>query len=256
MVCLVIPALNEADAIAEVVRSVPCTVVNQIIVVDNGSTDATAQAAKNAGAIVVSQPTRGYGRACRAGMNAALETGADIVVFIDGDGSDCPESMIELIRPIQENRFDFVIGSRTRGQRETGSLNTQQILAARLAGWLLRVRYGVNFTDMSPFRAIRSELLQSLPMREETYGWNLEMQMLVAQKRARILEIPVNHRRRRGGVSKVSGTFKGAILATLRIAATFFRVVFARIDRDAARPKGSTRCQPGVKRSETPRKPK
>ena len=159
-------------------------------------------------------------------MNAALETGADIVVFIDGDGSDCPEFMIELIRPIQDNHFDFVIGSRTRGKRETGSLNPQQILAARLAGWLLRVRYGVNFTDMSPFRAIRSELLQSLPMREETYGWNLEMQMLVAQKRARILEIPVNHRRRRGGVSKVSGTFKGTILATLRIAATFFRVVF------------------------------
>jgi len=227
MVCLVIPALNEADVIAEVVRSVPGNVVDRIIVVDNGSTDATAQAAKNAGAIVVSQPARGYGRACRAGMNAAVETGAEIVVFIDGDGSDCPEFMIELIRPIQEDRFDFVIGSRTRGKRETGSLNTPQILAARLAGWLLRARYGVNFSDMSPFRAIRSELLQSLRMREETYGWNLEMQMLVAQKRARILEIPVNHRRRRGGVSKVSGTFKGTILATFRIAATFFRVAFS-----------------------------
>ena len=228
MVSLVIPALNEADVIAEVVRSVPRTVVHQIIVVDNGSTDGTAQAAKQAGAIVVHQPTRGYGRACRAGMNAALETGAEIVVFIDGDGSDCPEFMIELIRPIQENRFDFVIGSRTRGTRETGSLNMQQIFAACLAGWLLRVRYGVNFTDMSPFRAIRSELLKSLTMREETYGWNLEMQMLVAQKRARILEIPVNHRRRRGGVSKVSGTLKGTILATFRIAATFLRVALAR----------------------------
>jgi glycosyltransferase involved in cell wall biosynthesis len=224
MVCLVIPALNEVEVIAEVVRSVPRTIVNKIIVVDNGSTDATAQAAKNAGAIVVSQPTRGYGRACRVGMNAAVKAGADIVVFIDGDGGDCPEFMNELILPIQENRFDFVIGSRTRGTRELGSLNTQQIFAARLAGWLMRVRYGVNFTDMSPFRAIRSELLRSLPMREETYGWNLEMQMLVAQKRARILEIPVNHRRRRGGVSKVSGTFKGTILATFRIAATFFRV--------------------------------
>jgi hypothetical protein len=160
-------------------------------------------------------------------MNAAVKAGADIVVFIDGDGSDCPEFMSELIRPIQENRFDFVIGSRTRGTRERGSLNAQQILGARLAGWLLRVRYGVNFTDMSPFRAIRSELLQSLPMREETYGWNLEMQMLVAQKRSRILEIPVNHRRRRGGVSKVSGTFTGTTLATFRIAATFFRVAFS-----------------------------
>jgi glycosyltransferase involved in cell wall biosynthesis len=226
MVCLVIPALNEAEVIAEVVLSVPRTVVNQVIVVDNGSTDATAQIAKDAGAMVVSQPIRGYGRACRAGANAAVKTGADIVVFIDGDGSDCPGFMIELVRPIQENRFDFVIGSRTRGTREPGSLNGQQIFAAHLAGWLLRARYGVNFTDMSPFRAIRSELLRSLPMREKTYGWNLEMQMLVAQKRARILEIPVNHRRRRGGVSKVSGNFKGTIFATSRIAATFFRVAF------------------------------
>ena len=227
MVCLVIPALNEADVIGDVIRSVPRTIVNQIIVVDNGSTDTTAQAAKDAGAIVVSQPKRGYGRACRTGTNAAVEAGADIVVFIDGDGSDCPEFMNELIRPIQENRFDFVIGSRTRGTRERGSLNAQQIVAARLAGWLLRVRYGVNFTDMSPFRAIRSDLLYSLPMREETYGWNLEMQMLVAQKRARILEIPVNHRRRRGGVSKVSGTFKGTILAAFRIVMTFSRVAFS-----------------------------
>jgi glycosyltransferase involved in cell wall biosynthesis len=228
MVCIVIPALNEAEVIGEVVRSVPRDVVDQIIVVDNGSTDVTAQAAKGAGATVICQPARGYGRACRAGVNAAFKAGADIVVFIDGDGSDCPEFMSELVRPIQENRFDFVIGSRTRGTREPGSLNAQQIFAAQLAGWLLRVRYGVNFTDMSPFRAIRSELLHSLPMREETYGWNLEMQMLVAQKRARILEIPVNHRRRRGGVSKVSGTFKGTIRATFRIAATFFRVAFSR----------------------------
>jgi glycosyltransferase involved in cell wall biosynthesis len=228
MVCLVIPALNEAEVIAKVIRSVPRTVVNQIVVVDNGSTDATGQAAKDAGAIVVSQPVRGYGRACRAGVSAALKAGADIVVFIDGDGSDCPEFIGELVQPIQENRFDFVIGSRTRGKREPGSLSLQQIVAAHLAGWLLRVRYGVNFTDMSPFRAIRSELLRSLPMREETYGWNLEMQMLVAQKRARISEIPVNHRRRRGGVSKVSGTFKGTILAAFRIAVTFFRVAALR----------------------------
>jgi glycosyltransferase involved in cell wall biosynthesis len=228
MVCLVIPALNEAEVIAKVIRSVPRTVVNQIVVVDNGSTDATGQAAKDAGAIVVSQPVRGYGRACRAGVSAALKAGADIVAFIDGDGSDCPEFIGELVQPIQENRFDFVIGSRTRGKREPGSLSLQQIVAAHLAGWLLRVRYGVNFTDMSPFRAIRSELLRSLPMQEETYGWNLEMQMLVAQKRARISEIPVNHRRRRGGVSKVSGTFKGTILAAFRIAVTFFRVAALR----------------------------
>jgi glycosyltransferase involved in cell wall biosynthesis len=224
MICLVIPALNEAEVIGEVVRSIPRTVVDQIIVVDNGSTDATARAAAGAGAKVVAEPIRGYGRACRAGTEAAIKAGADIVVFIDGDGSDCPEFISDLVRPIQENRFDFVIGSRIRGIREPGSLNLQQIFAAHLAAWLMRVRYGVSFTDMSPFRAIRAPLLQSLPMREETYGWNLEMQMLVAQKRARILEVPVNHRRRRGGVSKVSGTFKGTILAAFRIAATFFRV--------------------------------
>jgi glycosyltransferase involved in cell wall biosynthesis len=224
MVALVIPALNEAEVIGEVVRSVPRRFVDHIIVVDNGSTDSTAQAAIDAGARVIRQPIRGYGRACRAGMNAAVKSGAKIVVFIDGDGSDCPEFVADLVRPIQENRFDFVIGSRTRGTRESGSLNLQQVVAARLAGWLLRLRYGVDFTDMSPFRAIRSDLLQSLPMREETYGWNLEMQMLVAHKRARILELPVNHRRRRGGVSKVSGTFRGTVLATFRIAATFFRV--------------------------------
>jgi glycosyltransferase involved in cell wall biosynthesis len=228
MVALVIPALNEAEVIGEVVRSVPRRFVDHIIVVDNGSTDSTARAAIDAGARVIRQPIRGYGRACRAGMNAAIESGAKIVVFIDGDGSDCPEFMADLVRPIQENRFDFVIGSRTRGTREPGSLNLQQMIAARLAGWLLRVRYGVNFTDMSPFRAIRSDLLQSLPMREETYGWNLEMQMLVSHRRARILELPVNHRRRRGGVSKVSGTFRGTVLATFRIAATFFRVSMQR----------------------------
>jgi glycosyltransferase involved in cell wall biosynthesis len=228
MVSLVIPALNEAEVIREVIRSVPTDVVNLIIVVDNGSTDATAQTAAEAGATVVSQPVRGYGRACRAGMSAAIAAGADIVVFIDGDGSDCPEYMDDLVRPIQENRFDFVMGSRTRGTREKGSLNMQQIFAARLAGSLLCVRYGVKFTDMSPFRAIRSELLRSLPMREETYGWNLEMQMLVAEQGARILEIPVNHRRRRGGVSKVSGSFSGTIRAAFRIAATFVRVAFIR----------------------------
>jgi glycosyltransferase involved in cell wall biosynthesis len=144
MVCLVIPALNEAEVIGEVVRSIPRDVVDEIIVVDNGSTDATAAAAKDAGATVVEQPARGYGRACRAGADAALKADADIVVFIDGDGSDCQEFMSDLVRPIQEDQFDFVIGSRTRGQRESGSLNPQQIFAAHLAGWLLTTRTARN----------------------------------------------------------------------------------------------------------------
>jgi glycosyltransferase involved in cell wall biosynthesis len=226
MIALVIPALNEGQIIGEVVRSIP-PLVDRIIVVDNGSTDDTAKRAKEAGAVVLAQPAPGYGRACRAGMQAAIAEGADIVVFIDGDGSDCPELLQALVTPILRNEYDFVIGSRIRGEREPGSLNFQQVVAGRLAGWILQVWYGVKFTDMSPFRAVRRSVLLSLPMREKTYGWNLEMQMLAARAKVRILEIPVNHRRRRGGVSKVSGTMRGTLLASARIAVTLLRVAFA-----------------------------
>jgi glycosyltransferase involved in cell wall biosynthesis len=173
---------------------------DRIIVVDNGSTDRTAERAAEAGAIIVEQPVRGYGRACRAGMNAAIAAGADIIVFIDGDGSDCPEFLGALVTPIVQGEYDFVVGSRIRGKREPGSLTLQQIVAGRLAGWMLQFCYGVKFTDMSPFRAIRRSMLETISMREETYGWNLEMQMMVAWAKVRILEIPVNHRRRQGGV--------------------------------------------------------
>jgi hypothetical protein len=131
-----------------------------------------------------------------------------------------------LVMPILQNRYDFVIGSRIRGTREPGSLTFQQVFAGRLASWMLQACYGVKFTDMSPFRAIRRSVLEALAMREQTYGWNLEMQMLVARAKVRILEIPVNHRRRRGGVSKVSGTVRGTLLAGVRIASTFLRVAF------------------------------
>jgi len=227
MVCLVIPALNEEAVIASVVESIPRNVVDQIFVVDNGSTDATAAEARRAGATVVSAPARGYGRACRAGTIAALNAGAKIIAFIDGDGSDCPEFLPQIVGPILQGEYDFVIGSRVRGQREPGSMNTQQLLAGFLAGWLIRLLYGVRYTDMSPFRAIRAELLPELHLREETYGWNLEMQMLVAQRKLRILEIPVDHRNRRGGQSKVSGTFRGTVVAGYRILLTFARIAFA-----------------------------
>ena len=226
MVCLVIPALNEEAVIASVVESIPRNVVDQIFVVDNGSTDATAAEARRAGATVVSAPARGYGRACRAGTIAALNAGAKIIAFIDGDGSDCPEFLPQIVGPILQGEYDFVIGSRVRGQREPGSMNTQQLLAGFLAGWLIRLLYGVRYTDMSPFRAIRAELLPELHLREETYGWNLEMQMLVAQKKLRILEIPVDHRNRQGGESKVSGTFRGTVVAGYRILLTFARIAF------------------------------
>ena len=169
----------------------------------------------------------GYGRACAAGVRA-LSPGCEIVVFLDGDGSDCPELMRELVQPIIDGEQDFVIGSSARGKREPGSMNFPQILAGNLAGWLLSILYGVRYTDMCPFRAIRREALDRMMMREETYGWNLEMQMKAARAGLRILELPVNHRRRAGGFSKVSGTMRGTFIAGSRIIATLLRVAFER----------------------------
>ncbi|HYR23964.1 MAG TPA: glycosyltransferase family 2 protein [Chthoniobacterales bacterium] len=226
-VSVIIPALNEEEPIANVVRECLATKIpSEIMVVDNGSNDRTADRAREAGAKVVSEPRHGYGRACIAGIRA-LSLECDVVVFLDGDGSDCPEFMNELVDPIAAGHFDFVIGSRTRGQREPGSMNFQQVFAGRLAGWLMSILYGVRYTDMCPFRAIRRDALDRLSMKEETYGWNLEMQMKAARAGLRILEMPVNHRRRAGGVSKVSGTLGGTFVAGARIIITFARIALA-----------------------------
>lgn len=228
MISVVIPALNEEEPIAAVVRDCLTTgLPAEVIVVDNGSTDRTADRAREAGARVVSEPTPGYGRACAAGIRA-LAPPCDIVVFLDGDGSDCPEFMEQLVDPIRRGDLDFVIGSRTRGKRERGSMNFQQVFAGRLAGLVLRLLYGVQYSDMCPFRAIRRDALERLGMRETTYGWNLEMQMRAARARLRIREIPVSHRCRTGGESKVSGTLRGTFVAGTRIIATLFRVAFER----------------------------
>jgi glycosyltransferase involved in cell wall biosynthesis len=228
MISVVIPALNEEEPIAAVVRDCLATgLASEVIVVDNGSRDRTAERAATAGAKVISEPTPGYGRACAAGLRA-LSPGCEIVVFLDGDGSDCPEFMAQLIDPIRRGEQDFVIGSRTRGQRERGSMNFQQVFAGRVAGWLLRLLYGVAYTDMCPFRAIRRSELETLDMKEPTYGWNLEMQMRAARARLRVLEVPVNHRCRTGGESKVSGTLRGTFVAGTRIVATLFRVAMER----------------------------
>jgi glycosyltransferase involved in cell wall biosynthesis len=225
-ISVVVPALNEEEPIADVVRSISATGIPQeIIVVDNGSTDQTAERARVAGAKVIVEPHRGYGRACRAGVHA-ISPQSEIVVFLDGDGSDCPEFMNQLVAPVLAGTHDFVIGSRTRGQREPGSMNFQQVASGRIAGFLLRLLYGVRYTDMSPFRAIRREALDRLDMKEETYGWNLEMQMRVARAGMRVLEIPVNHRCRTGGQSKVSGTVRGTFVAGTRIIATLLRIAF------------------------------
>ena len=228
-VSVIIPALNEEEPIANVVRECLATnIPSEIIVVDNGSDDRTADRAREAGAKVVGESRRGYGRACLAGIRA-FSPECEIIVFLDGDGSDCPEFMKHLVDPIAAGNYDFVIGSRTRGQREPGSMNFQQIFAGRLAGWLMSILYGVRYTDMCPFRAIKRDALEKLSMKEETYGWNLEMQMKAARAHLRILEVPVNHRCRSGGVSKVSGTMRGTFVAGARIIATFMRIALAKL---------------------------
>ena len=228
VVSVIIPALNEEEPITDVVRAVAATnIPRDIIVVDNGSTDQTAKRARAAGARVIAEPQRGYGRACAAGIRALCPE-CDIVVFLDGDGSDCPEFINQLVDPIVSGKYDFVIGSRARGQREPGSMNFQQVVSGRMAGLILRVLYGVRYTDMCPFRAIRRDALERLAMREQTYGWNIEMQMRVARAGLRILEVPVNHRCRTGGQSKVSGTLRGTFVAGARIIATLLRVALER----------------------------
>jgi glycosyltransferase involved in cell wall biosynthesis len=221
VVSVVIPALNEAESIAAVVREMPWALIRECIVVDNGSTDATAAEALSAGARVVAASQRGYGRACAAGAAAAE---GNILVFMDGDGSDVPAEMDQLLQPIVAGECDFVIGSRLRGTREPGSLQISQIFAGWMAGILLRVLYRVKYTDMGPFRAITRHALDSLHMREETYGWNLEMQMRAAQCGLRIREIPVSYRKRAGGESKVAGSLTGSVRAAIRITQTLFRV--------------------------------
>jgi glycosyltransferase involved in cell wall biosynthesis len=221
-VALVIPVINEGSTIAGVVRAVPRDVFAEIIVVDGGSRDDTVAAAQAAGARVIVEPRAGYGAACLAGARAAGD--CDIIAFIDGDGSDDPADLRRLVAPIIAGDRDFVIGSRTRGKREPGSMGAHQILAGRLAGLAMRALYGVRYSDMGPLRAIRRDALEKLGMRETTYGWNLEMQMRAARAKLRILELSVVHRRRAGGASKVAGTLRGTLRASWNLASTFVRV--------------------------------
>jgi glycosyltransferase involved in cell wall biosynthesis len=220
-VAVVIPTFNEAESIGSVVAELPRDVVTRIFVVDGGSGDGTQDRARAAGAAVI-PVGRGYGLACLSGAQAASSN--DIVVFMDGDGADDPSAIAAMIAPIRRGDADFVITSRARGAREPGSMAWHQILAGYIAGILTKLLYGVRYTDMCAFRAIRRDTLLGLGMRELTYGWNLEMQMRVARAGLRVLELPVGYRRRRGGCSKVAGSLSGSLKAGAKIMSTFARV--------------------------------
>jgi glycosyltransferase involved in cell wall biosynthesis len=220
-VVIIIPTLNEEASIGEVVRTLPFDLIGRVIVADGGSTDATAERARASGADMV-DAGRGYGRACMMGALAA-EAGS-ILVFMDGDGADDPASITALIGPILAGTHDFVIASRTRGERESGSVAWHQLAAGVLAGVGMGCICGMRYTDMCAFRAIRRDALLRLGMREMTYGWNIEMQMKAARRRLRILEVPMPYRRRSGGVSKVAGSLRGSLRAGHRIITTFVRV--------------------------------
>jgi len=220
-VAVIIPTFNEVDSIAAVIDELPRDSVDRVIVADGGSSDGTQDRARGAGAEVIAAG-RGYGRACLAGARAADD--AEIVVFMDGDGADDPSAIAALSAPLRAGTADFVIASRARGEREVGSMASHQLLAGLLAGWLTKLLYGVRYTDMCAFRAIRRDTLLALGMREMTYGWNLEMQMRVARSGLRVVELPVAYRRRLGGKSKVAGSLRGSLNAGLKIVSTFARV--------------------------------
>jgi glycosyltransferase involved in cell wall biosynthesis len=227
-VYVIIPAFNEAGAIHQVVGDIPRGLVREVIVVNNASTDETEINARNAGATVLREARKGYGYACLKGMAwLAAKPGPEkpeVVVFLDGDYSDHPEQMEELVRPILSGTHDLVIGSRATGARERGAMTPQQLFGNWLATTLIRLLYKVEFTDLGPFRAIRYSSLLAIGMQDKTYGWTVEMQVKAAKAGLRCMEIPVDYRRRIG-VSKVSGTLKGTILAGYKILTTIFKLL-------------------------------
>jgi glycosyltransferase involved in cell wall biosynthesis len=225
---VIIPAYNEADSIAHVINDIPKT-VNEIIVVSNNSTDDTEVNAKNAGATVLKESNKGYGYACLKGMDYISRLDAneqpDIIVFLDGDYSDYPEELTKIVAPILNNNLDFVIGSRVKELREKGSMTIPQIFGNWLATTLMSILFNARFTDLGPFRAIKYDTLLELQMEDKTYGWTIEMQLKVLRKKFSYTEVPVNYRNRIG-VSKVSGTVKGAIFAGVKILGWIFKYSF------------------------------
>jgi len=224
VVKIIIPAYNEENAIGQVIDELPGYLVSEIIVVNNASTDNTEQVAASAGATVLREAVPGYGRACLKGMEylRLSENKPDIVVFLDGDHSDYPEEIEQVIKPILDQQADLVIGSRALGNKEKGSMTPQQIFGNWLATRLLKLLYGVKFTDLGPFRAITYSKLVALDMQDKTYGWTVEMQLKAARNGLRCVEVPVRYRKRIG-FSKISGTVKGTVMAGYKILYTIFK---------------------------------
>lgn len=220
---VIIPAMNEGDSIAKVIAEIPNS-VSEIIVVDNGSTDDTFERSQKAGATVLTENRRGYGHACLKGIEYIDKQSKkpDIVVFIDGDYSDYPEELDKIVLPILKDGMDFVVGARKKPLRDSGSMTPQQIFGNRLATFLMRLLFRSKFTDLGPFRAIKYEKLKALEMGDKTYGWTVEMQLKVLRKKMAYTEVPVRYKRRIG-VSKVSGTVKGAIFAGMKILGWIFK---------------------------------
>jgi len=223
-VVVIIPAVNEEESIGKVVEAIPRPLVDTIIVGNNGSKDNTAEVAKKAGAVVVDESRPGYGWACLKGMEYAsqMDEKPDIIVFIDGDFSDYPEEMPNVVAPILENDIDLVIGSRALGAKEKGSMTFPQRFGNWLATRLMRLFYRVRYTDLGPFRAIKYDALMNIGMSDKTYGWTIEMQLRAAKHKLTYTEVPVNYKRRIGK-SKVSGTIKGTILAGYKIIFAIFK---------------------------------
>lgn len=223
---VIIPAYNEADSIAHVVRELPES-VSEIIVINNNSTDETAANAQNAGATVLTETRMGYGHACLKGMNyiAKQSNPPDIIVFIDGDYSDYPDELDKVVAPIIKNNIDFVIGARVKRLREEGSMTPQQVFGNWLATFLMKLLFGATFTDLGPFRAIKYDKLILLKMQDKTYGWTVEMQLKALKKKMTYTEVPVRYKRRIG-ISKVSGTVKGSIFAGIKILTWIFKYSF------------------------------
>ena len=226
-ISVIIPAFNEQDSIAKVIRDIPSDWVDEIIVVNNNSSDRTADSAKIAGATVLNENKKGYGRACLKGIDYALQKKTEIIVFLDGDYSDYPNQLPSIVDPILTKNMDMVIGSRALGKREKGSMTIPQIFGNWLATRLMLVFYGAKFTDLGPFRAIKVEALRRLKMSDKTYGWTIEMQIKAAKYKLNFCEVPVDYRNRIG-VSKVSGTVKGTIMAGIKIIFAVFKYKFSK----------------------------